>query len=50
VRTDRSTADDFILAIAGFWQIDVHGDWQSQATPLRDLIMDGLRTGAPGRG
>lgn len=42
--------DDFILAIAGFWQIDVHGDWQSQAGRLGDLIMDGLRTGAPGKG
>ena len=44
------SADDFILAIAGFWQIDVHGDWRSQASRLRDLVMDGLRTGAPGRG
>ncbi|WP_200303373.1 TetR/AcrR family transcriptional regulator [Streptomyces adelaidensis] len=43
------TADDFILAIAGIWQIDVNGDWQSQAARLRDLVMDGLRTGAPGR-
>jgi AcrR family transcriptional regulator len=43
------TADDFILAIAGIWQIDADGDWQSQATRLLDLIMDGLRTGAPGR-
>jgi len=43
------TADDFILAIAGIWQIDIHGDWQSQATRLLDLIMDGLRAGAPGR-
>lgn len=43
------TADDFILAIAGIWQIDLHGDWQSRTARLLDLIMDGLRTGAPGR-
>jgi hypothetical protein len=43
------TADDFILAIAGIWQIDADGDWQSQATRLLDLIMDGLRGGAPDR-
>lgn len=43
------TADDFILAIAGLWQIDPQGDWQPQATRLLDLVMDGLRTGAPGR-
>jgi AcrR family transcriptional regulator len=43
------TADDFILAIAGIWQIDAGGDWQAQATRLLDLVMDGLRAGAPRR-
>nr|WP_306819910.1 TetR/AcrR family transcriptional regulator [Streptomyces sp. CA-210063] len=43
------TADDFLLAIAGIWQIDPQGDWRSQADRLFDLIMRGLRTGAPGR-
>lgn len=43
------TADDFILAIAGLWQIDPGGDWQPRATRLLDLVMDGLRAGAPGR-
>ncbi|MET8950210.1 TetR/AcrR family transcriptional regulator [Streptomyces sp. NPDC004393] len=43
------TADDFLLAIAGLWQIDPRGDWQPRATRLLDLVMDGLRTGAPGR-
>ena len=43
------SADDFLLAIAGVWQLDPHGDWQSQTARLLDLIMDGLRTGAPGR-
>ncbi|GAA3825420.1 TetR/AcrR family transcriptional regulator [Streptomyces phyllanthi] len=44
------TADDFLLAIAGIWQIDIRGDWHAQVTRLLDLIMDGLRAGAPGRG
>ncbi|ELP62181.1 TetR/AcrR family transcriptional regulator [Streptomyces turgidiscabies] len=43
-----TTVDDFLLAIAGVWQIDLNGDWRSQSTRLLDLIMDGLRTGAPG--
>ncbi|MFI9256138.1 TetR/AcrR family transcriptional regulator [Streptomyces sioyaensis] len=42
------TPDDFVLAIAGLWQIDPHSDWQSRAGRLLDLVMDGLRTGAPG--
>nr|WP_033318684.1 TetR/AcrR family transcriptional regulator [Streptomyces yerevanensis] len=44
------TPDDFMLAIAGLWQIDPHGDdWQGRAGRLMDLVMDGLRAGAPGR-
>ncbi|GAA3046782.1 TetR/AcrR family transcriptional regulator [Streptomyces glomeratus] len=43
------TADDFLLAIAGLWQIDPSGDWQPRVTRLLDLVMDGLRAGAPGR-
>jgi hypothetical protein len=42
-------AEDFIRAIAGIWQIDVNGDWRAQAGRLLDLVMDGLRVGAPGR-
>ncbi|MFE9763099.1 TetR/AcrR family transcriptional regulator [Streptomyces sp. NPDC005808] len=42
------TPDDFILAIAGLWQIDPHGEWQPRARRLLDLVMDGLRAGAPG--
>ncbi|MEV0221764.1 TetR/AcrR family transcriptional regulator [Streptomyces sp. NPDC050704] len=42
------TGDDFLLAIAGLWQIDPHGDWQPRADRLLDLVMDGLRVGAPG--
>ncbi len=41
------TPDDFVLAIAGLWQMDAHGDWQPRAARLLDLVMDGLRVGAP---
>ncbi|MEU6403355.1 TetR/AcrR family transcriptional regulator [Streptomyces sp. NPDC046985] len=41
------TPDDFLLAIAGLWQLDPHGDWQPRAARLLDLVMDGLRAGAP---
>ncbi|WP_406386050.1 TetR/AcrR family transcriptional regulator [Streptomyces sp. NBC_01618] len=44
------TPDDFVLAIAGLWQIDPHSDWQPRATRLLDLVMDGLRAGASGSG
>jgi len=44
------TPDDFQLAIAGLWQLDPHSDWQPRAARLLDLVMDGLRTGAPGGG
>jgi len=43
------TSDDFILAIAGLFQIAPEGDWSSRAARLLDIVMDGLRTGAPGR-
>ena len=43
------TADDFLLAIAGLWQITPEGDWQARVDRLLDLVMDGLRAGAPGR-
>ncbi|MFI8849743.1 TetR/AcrR family transcriptional regulator [Streptomyces sp. 891-h] len=42
------TAEDFFLAIAGLWQISSHDDWQTRADRLLDLVMDGLRAGAPG--
>ncbi|MFJ4206550.1 TetR/AcrR family transcriptional regulator [Streptomyces sviceus] len=42
------TPDDFMLAIAGLWQLSPHDDWQPQATRLLDIVMDGLRAGAPG--
>ena len=43
------TADDFTLAIGGLWLLDPDGDWQPRATRLLNLVMDGLRVGAPGR-
>ncbi|MGW1656298.1 TetR/AcrR family transcriptional regulator [Streptomyces atratus] len=42
------TPDDFVLAIAGLWQIDPHSDWHPRARRLLDLVMDGLRAGATG--
>lgn len=38
--------EDFMLAIAGLWQIGPHGDGQQRAGRLLDLVMDGLRAGA----
>ncbi|MGC0405172.1 AcrR family transcriptional regulator [Streptomyces sp. SAI-126] len=46
IRPDVTT-DDFILAIAGIWQIDNRGDWRAQSDRLLNLVMDGLRAGAP---
>lgn len=43
------TSDDFLLAIAGLWQIEPRDDWQDRADRLLDLVMDGLRAGAAGR-
>jgi AcrR family transcriptional regulator len=43
------TAEDFGLLSAGIWQIELDGDWQARTARLLDLIMDGLRSGAPGR-
>jgi AcrR family transcriptional regulator len=41
------TADDLFLAVAGLWQIDVDSDWKPRLERLLDLVMDGLRAGAP---
>ncbi|MFJ7150809.1 TetR/AcrR family transcriptional regulator [Streptomyces sp. NPDC100445] len=40
------TADDFLLAIAGLWQLDPGDDWRPRAARLLDLVMAGLRSGA----
>jgi AcrR family transcriptional regulator len=41
------TTDDFFLAIAGIWQIDSSEEWQPRLAWLMDLVMEGLRAGAP---
>ncbi|MFR0355053.1 TetR/AcrR family transcriptional regulator [Streptomyces sediminimaris] len=41
------TPDDFMLAIAGLWQLAPTDDWRPRAARLLDLVMDGLRAGAP---
>lgn len=41
------TADDFFLAVAGLWQLDADAEWQPRLAWVLDLVMDGLRTGAP---
>ncbi|WP_174871324.1 TetR/AcrR family transcriptional regulator [Pectobacterium polaris] len=43
------TTDDFFLAIAGIWQLDFNDEWQPQLTWLIDIVMAGLRAGAPQR-
>lgn len=43
------TVEDFFLVTAGIWQIDSQGDWQARLARLMDLVMDGLRVGAPGQ-
>ncbi|MFG2794515.1 TetR/AcrR family transcriptional regulator [Streptomyces sp. NPDC048419] len=40
------TAEDFMLAISGLWQMTPADDWRPRATRLLDLVMDGLRAGA----
>jgi len=45
IRADITTGD-FLLAIAGIWQIDPASDWRSQAARLLDLVMAGLRAPA----
>ncbi|WP_416981173.1 TetR/AcrR family transcriptional regulator [Streptomyces sp. T028] len=42
------TSEDFLLAIAGLWQIGLSEERHARAARLLDLVMDGLRAGAPG--
>nr|WP_272921988.1 TetR/AcrR family transcriptional regulator [Streptomyces sp. SID8350] len=39
--------EDLFLALAGIWRLDLNGDWKPRLTWLLDLVMDGLRAGAP---
>lgn len=41
------TVDDFILAIAGIWQITSASDYESRAGRLLDLVMAGLQAAGP---
>ena len=40
--------DDVLLIMGFLWRIDPKSDWRSRAGRLLDLLMDGLRAGAPG--
>jgi hypothetical protein len=40
--------DDVLLILGFLWRIDPKTDWASRASRLLDLIIDGLRAGAPG--
>jgi AcrR family transcriptional regulator len=40
--------DDVLLIMGFLWRIDPSADWQARAGRLLDLVMDGLRAGAPG--
>lgn len=37
------TAADFVLVIAGIWQVDPSGDWEGQMGRLLDVVVAGLR-------
>jgi hypothetical protein len=39
--------DDVLLILGFLWRIDPAGDWRAQAGRLLDILMDGLRAGAP---
>ncbi len=40
--------EDVLLMMAFLWKIDPKTDWRTRAGRLLDLLLDGLRTGAPG--
>ena len=39
--------DDVLLILGFLWRIDPKTDWRSRSSRLLDLLMDGLRAGAP---
>jgi AcrR family transcriptional regulator len=39
--------DDVLLMLGFLWRIDPKSDWASRAARMLDLVMDGLRAGAP---
>ena len=46
IRADAD-AEDVLLALRGVWQVTSEPDWQDKARRLLNLLMDGLRYGAP---
>jgi AcrR family transcriptional regulator len=47
IRADTN-AEDVLRALQGVWQVTDEPDWQDKARRLLNLLMDGLRYGAPG--
>jgi AcrR family transcriptional regulator len=41
-------AEDVLRALQGVWQVTSETEWQDKARRLLNLLMDGLRYGAPG--
>jgi AcrR family transcriptional regulator len=41
-------AEDVLRALQGVWQVTSEPEWQDKARRLLNLLMDGLRYGAPG--
>jgi AcrR family transcriptional regulator len=48
IRPDTD-AEDVLRALQGVWQVTSEADWQEKARRLLNLLMDGLRYGAPGK-
>jgi AcrR family transcriptional regulator len=44
---DDVNAEDVLRAMQGVWQVTSEPDWQEKARRLLNLLMDGLRYGAP---
>jgi AcrR family transcriptional regulator len=40
--------DDVLLIMGFLWRIDPKSDWRSRSGRLLDILMDGLKAGAPG--
>jgi AcrR family transcriptional regulator len=40
--------DDVLLIMGFLWRIDPESDWRSRSGRLLDILIDGLRAGAPG--
>jgi hypothetical protein len=39
--------DDVLLVMGFLWRVDSGDDWEARAGRLLDLVMDGMRAGAP---